>query len=140
MLHPGTGALGGGSRARRRFDAESCREHDTLCAPNALYGQAKYALHQVLASFAALLDCDAEAPVNVASGVPVAVAEVAEMLGNIVGRTELVRLGALEARAGDPPRLVADTTRLNTEVGFRPRYDLRAGLADAVDWWRHRLG
>ncbi|MCH9020345.1 MAG: NAD(P)-dependent oxidoreductase, partial [Proteobacteria bacterium] len=44
------------------------------------------------------------------------------------------------ARAGDPPRLVADTTRLNTEVGFRPRYDLRAGLADAVAWWRQRLG
>ncbi len=92
------------------------------------------------AAFAALLDCDAEGPVNVASGVPVTVAEVAETLGDIVGRTGLVQLGALEARAGDPPRLVADTTRLNTEVGFRPRYDLRAGLADAVAWWRQRLG
>lgn len=185
----------------RRLGQAPCRERETACTPHTLYGQAKHALHRVLAAFAgeeglshawgrvffaygpdeppervvaavirallageparcthgrqvrdfmdardagaafaALLDCDVEGPVNVASGVAVTVAEVAELLGDIVGRAELVRLGALEARAGDPPRLVADTTRLNTEVGFRPRYDLRAGLADAVAWWQQRLG
>ena len=51
---------------------------------------------------------------------------------------DLQRANAERVRGdpGLPERLIA----AYTEVGFRPRYDLRAGLANAVAWWRQRLG
>jgi nucleoside-diphosphate-sugar epimerase len=72
-----------------------------------------------------------EGAVNVASGEPLAVAEVAEILGAISGRPDLVRLGALPDRPDEPPVLVADVTRLRVEVGFRPRWGLREALEAA---------
>ena len=38
----------------------------------------------------------------------------------------------------DPPRLVADISRLKQEVGFTPARDLDQGLADAVNWWMNQ--
>jgi nucleoside-diphosphate-sugar epimerase len=89
-------------------------------------------------AFAALVGNTAVGPVNVASGEPVTVRGVAEMLGRLAGAPELVRVGELPDRPGDPPLLVADARRLREEVGFAPRYDLQAGLADVLDWWRGR--
>jgi nucleoside-diphosphate-sugar epimerase len=88
------------------------------------------------AAFAALLDSDVSGAVNVASGVAVTIASVATRIGALLGRSELVAIGALPARAGDPPRLVADVTRLGREVGFRPSFDLDRGLQATIDWWR----
>lgn len=86
----------------------------------------------VAAAFAALLDSDVGGPVNVASGEPVALREVVGALGEVVGRPDLVRLGALPPREGEPERIVADVARLRDEVGFTPRMGLRGGLEDAV--------
>ena len=44
--------------------------------------------------------------------------------------------GALPDREGDPPRLVADVTRLRDEVGFAPRIGLPEGLAGTLEWLR----
>jgi nucleoside-diphosphate-sugar epimerase len=74
--------------------------------------------------------------VNVASGIPVKVADVARQIGEIVGRPELLQIGALPYRASDPPVLVADTTVLRNTIGWTPRYDLATGLAGTVAWWR----
>ncbi|HEX8557332.1 MAG TPA: NAD(P)-dependent oxidoreductase [Pyrinomonadaceae bacterium] len=89
-------------------------------------------------AFVALLDSGAEGAVNVASGEPVALKEVVGALGELTGRPGLVELGAVEAPAGEPPVLVADAARLRREVGWSPRRDLRAGLAETVEWWRGR--
>jgi len=35
--------------------------------------------------------------------------------------------------------VVADNRKLRTATGWKPRYDLRSGLADTVEWWRKRL-
>jgi nucleoside-diphosphate-sugar epimerase len=66
------------------------------------------------------------------------VAEVAETLGRLAGRPELVRLGALPAREGDPPMLVADVTRLSREIGFHPVHSFEDSLAHCLDWWRRK--
>jgi nucleoside-diphosphate-sugar epimerase len=76
--------------------------------------------------------------VNVASGVPVKVADIARQIGAAAGRPDLLQLGALPYRASDPPVLVADTTILRTVIGWAPTYDLAAGLAQTVAWWRAR--
>lgn len=93
----------------------------------------------VAGAVAALLDSSVVGAVNIASGVGVSVGEVVDRIVQRVGRAELVRRGALPDRPGEPRSLVADVGRLREEVGFRPRWELAEGLADAVRWWEaHR--
>jgi nucleoside-diphosphate-sugar epimerase len=89
------------------------------------------------AALAALVDSSVVGPVNVGSGEGTAVAEVARSLARIVGRPELLRLGALPG--DDETSVVARTGRLRNEVGFTPRFGLEDGLRDSVDWWRQRV-
>lgn len=79
-------------------------------------------------------------PVNVGSSRPTSVAFVAERLGELLGRPELLRFGDHPSPPGDPRFLVANTDRLRNEVAWLPRYDLEAGLAHTVAWWRSNLG
>jgi nucleoside-diphosphate-sugar epimerase len=88
------------------------------------------------AAFAALLAGDVQGAVNIASGKATAIADVATTLGRLAGRSDLVRLGALPDRAGEPRQLVADTSRLEKEVRFRAAIGLERALADALDYWR----
>jgi nucleoside-diphosphate-sugar epimerase len=72
--------------------------------------------------------------VNVGTGRGVSVAEVATSVARLVGREDLLRLGALAA-TDDAPAVVADVTRLRDDVGFEPHYDLERGLRETVEWW-----
>jgi nucleoside-diphosphate-sugar epimerase len=90
----------------------------------------------VARGFAALLDSAADGAVNIASGEGVTIGQVLDLVGRATGRPDLLRLGAVPARPGDPQRLVADTRRLSTEIGFEPRIGLSDGVADTVAWWR----
>jgi nucleoside-diphosphate-sugar epimerase len=97
-------------------------------------------VRDVAAAFAALLDSDVVGPVNVGSGEARPLRDVIATLAEAVGRPELVRLGALPARAGEPERIVADASRLHEEVGFAPRFGLREGLEDTVAELRRATG
>ncbi len=87
----------------------------------------------------AVLDSDLAGAVNVGSGVPSTVRQIVETIGELTGRGELIDLGAYQPRPDDPPMVVADNRKLRTATGWKPRYDLRSGLADTVEWWRKRL-
>jgi len=71
-------------------------------------------------------------PVNVASGRGESIAGIAEMLVGLTGAArDQLQLGALPAR-GEPPVMVADTSRLRDEVGFVPKASLQERLAEQV--------
>jgi nucleoside-diphosphate-sugar epimerase len=90
-------------------------------------------------AFAALLSSEVTGPVNMASGMPVSVAEVVKAIAAAAGRPELVRLGALPQRPGESERLTADVGRLHEDVGWLPSVDLHEGAARTVEWWRGAL-
>jgi nucleoside-diphosphate-sugar epimerase len=90
-------------------------------------------------AFAALLASDVTGAVNVASGDGIEIRKVVQRIGELTGREDLLSIGALPARDGDPPQLVADVRRLRDEVGWRPHFSLDQGLREAVDWWRGEL-
>jgi nucleoside-diphosphate-sugar epimerase len=90
------------------------------------------------AAFAALLASDVAGAVNLASGTSVAIRDVVGALGTISGRPELIDLGALPERPGDPAELAADVGRLRDEVGWAPARGLEDGLRETFDWWRAR--
>lgn len=96
-------------------------------------------VEDVAAGLVALLASKAQGSVNVASGEPVRLRRIVEMIGESTGSTALLRMGALPARADEPPLLVADVRRLRSEVGFTPRYTLDEGIAATVAAIRNDL-
>ncbi len=90
----------------------------------------------VASAFVSLLDSPVTGEVNIASGEPVTLRDIIFCIADILGQRDLVRLGALPARAGEPPLLVADTRRLREEVGWSPTYDLEHGIRQTIEWWQ----
>jgi nucleoside-diphosphate-sugar epimerase len=89
-------------------------------------------VRDVGACLAALLDSDAEGVINVGSGTPVTIADVARLLGDIAGKPELIRLGALPNRTNEPGTMVADISRLNQVVSLKTP-PLRQRLAEVYE-------
>jgi UDP-glucose 4-epimerase len=85
----------------------------------------------------ALLGSDAEGAFNVGSGQSVEVRRVAEILGEAIGRPELLRFGARPEGADTAFEILADTTRIQSLIGWTPSVTLEDGLQDAIDWWRN---
>jgi len=77
-------------------------------------------------------------PVNIGSGKPVAIRELALKIGELVDRPDLIRLGDLPYRAGDP-MFVCANTRMLASTGWVPLFDLESGLRDSIEWWRKKL-
>jgi nucleoside-diphosphate-sugar epimerase len=83
-----------------------------------------------------LLESDVTGPINVASGQAIALKDIVTRIGDLMGRPDLIQLGAIPAAATDTPLVVADTTRLRSALGWTPSYDLDRGLTDTISWWR----
>jgi nucleoside-diphosphate-sugar epimerase len=86
-------------------------------------------------AFAALLDSEVKGPVNIGDDTPVKIAEVVQLIGEIMGKPELIGLGERQVSEGEPPLLLPDTHRLRDEVGWKPGRGLRRGLKSVVEWW-----
>lgn len=86
-----------------------------------------------------LLLSDVEGPLNIGSGQAIPLAELIHEIGRQIGATELIRLGAREARPGDPPLVEADVTRLRDRLGWEPKFSLETGVADTIAWWRREM-
>lgn len=86
-------------------------------------------------AFAILVDSAYEGPINIGTGIPVTIAEVAQTAARLAGRPDLLQLGALPTRSGEPDRLLADVTRL-AEIGFHPNFNIEQGLRKTGDWTR----
>jgi nucleoside-diphosphate-sugar epimerase len=89
-------------------------------------------------ALAALAVSRVENAVNIASGRPATVAEIADLIGRTAGRTDLIARGSLPDRPDEPPRILAATQRLVTEVAAPPPRPLEQGLAEAYAWWQSR--
>jgi UDP-glucose 4-epimerase len=68
---------------------------------------------------------------NVGTGVGASVIEVLDALKVASGNNFEVSIG--ERRAGDPPRLVADVSRIDKVLGFRTKHDLASIVQSAWD-------
>jgi nucleoside-diphosphate-sugar epimerase len=75
-------------------------------------------------------------PINVGSGVPITVRTLVQRIAELLGRADLLRLGALATPPGDPPFVCANAGRLRNEVGWEPQHSLGDGLARTIEWWR----
>ena len=80
-------------------------------------------------------ECVAPEVVNVGTGQPRTIAEIADMLIELYGKK-----GKLEPaltnkyRAGDIRHCFADVTRTKEVLGFQPKVDFKEGMAELVEW------
>lgn len=93
-------------------------------------------VEDVAAAFVAMLQSEVSGAVNIGSGEPTQVKAVVSLLATLLGQSELVQFGAVQAAGSEPPLVLADNTRLIREVGWRPRYGLRDGLIATIKWWQ----
>jgi nucleoside-diphosphate-sugar epimerase len=61
------------------------------------------------------------------------------MIGDKLGKRDLIELGAIEASPKDMPFVVANNRRLVDEVGWQPKYNLDEGLDHVIEWWRQEM-
>lgn len=94
-------------------------------------------VEDIAGAFASLLESDVTGVVNIGQGEPVSVKDIVSKIASLIGRPELLELDAIALKEDDPMVLYAETTRLRTEVGFHPRYNLQSGLQQTIEW--HRL-
>jgi nucleoside-diphosphate-sugar epimerase len=73
--------------------------------------------------------------VNVGSGQPTTVRDVAGKIGELLGRPELLKFGALPFRPDEPLDILADNSKLRS-TGWRPMITLADGLRSTIEWWR----
>ena len=87
---------------------------------------------EVASALIALLGSEVTGAVNIGSGTPLRIADIALQIGATLERPELLTIDE-----GPPEhRLVcANISRLRDEVGWRPNRDLRSRLDDTIRWW-----
>lgn len=73
---------------------------------------------------------------NVAGGGSITVAELLDLVGEIVGQPVPVQWGP--AQAGDVQRTGGSTERAEQLLDWKPQVDIREGVSAQVDWHRHR--
>jgi nucleoside-diphosphate-sugar epimerase len=87
----------------------------------------------------AIADSSIEGYVNLGMGQSVSVKELSEIIGDSVGRPDLLWFGARAGGADTAEEITADTSRLSAETGWKPSLDLEAASADVVKWWTKQL-
>ena len=76
--------------------------------------------------------------VNIGSGIPVTVREIATKIGEALERVNLLKVGAIPYGASEPMHLLADNTKLREGTGWKPRHSLDEGLRQTIEWWKSR--
>jgi nucleoside-diphosphate-sugar epimerase len=77
--------------------------------------------------------------VNVGSGQPVTVGQIALELGNLLGKTDLIHLGALPYRPNDPMFICANNELLRRKTDWTQKYNLTTGLKNTIEWYKDHL-
>jgi nucleoside-diphosphate-sugar epimerase len=88
------------------------------------------------AAMAALTLSDCVGAINLGSGEAMTIAGVARLIGEKTGRSDLIVLGALDDRPGQPECLVPDLNRMRTELRFSPKLTIARGIGDTIAYWR----
>ena len=126
---------------RRLVPAVTLALLEGRAAPTTAGAQLRDFLHvdDVARALVAIAESDLAGPVNVASGRPVTVRELVGTIGRLVGREDLIELGAIPYAAGDPMVVAGDVRRLESS-GWAPELSLEEGLRRTVAWWSERVG
>lgn len=110
--------------------------HQGQVFPATLGAQIRDYIHveDVAAAFCDLLEKNTDGIFNIASGIPIVLRDLLSTVGNMIGRSDLIRFGAKPYREWDPAFICGDNMKLK-EIGWVPRISLDQGLKQVIQWW-----
>ena len=93
-------------------------------------------VEDVASAFVALLCNEITGIVNIGSGESRMLKNIIETIGEKIGYPELIRLGLIPPRQGDPIKLVAEISKLRRKIGWSPKFNIDRGLDETIQWWK----
>lgn len=88
-------------------------------------------------AFAFLADSTVEGSVNIGSGKGFKINEIVNIIGELTGKSHLLRIGDIPAPPNDPPVITADIDKLKNLVGYRKEFSLRDKLNEVIEYLNH---
>ena len=85
----------------------------------------------------AMLDSDAEGPINLGNPVELTVLQIAALVLELVGSAS--RIVSCPLPQDDPTRRRPDISRAQGLLGWSPRVPVRTGLARTIEWQANEL-
>lgn len=76
-------------------------------------------------------------PINFGTGKEVSIVELANKIINLCGKNGEMKPVYVEPRIGEVKRLIADATKAENLLGWKPKYDLEEGLERFVQWYKN---
>jgi dTDP-glucose 4,6-dehydratase len=84
-----------------------------------------------------LMESDLNEPVNIGNPHELTIEEIARLIINLVGSKSRIIYRPLPV--DDPRQRQPDISRARTLLGWEPRVDLREGLLQTIDYFKHKL-
>lgn len=95
-------------------------------------------VHDVAHAFVTILDCDIKGSINIGSGEGKTLKTLINAIGTKLNASHLIKLGSIKSPPEEPAIIVADTTRLECELNWKPKYSLESGLDQVIAWWQEK--
>jgi nucleoside-diphosphate-sugar epimerase len=101
--------------------------------PASLGEQVRDYIHvtDVADAFCTLMEKQASGMFNISTGVPISVRQLLEIVGHIMDRRDLIRLGELSYRDWEPPFICGNNAKMKS-LGWNPSFSLTDGLSQTV--------
>ena len=96
-------------------------------------------VEDVASAFVAILDSSVCGAVNIGSGVSRSLRDIATDIASGCNKNGAALLKVDCLPTHEPLSIVADVTRLKSEVGWSPSVDWAEGMAKTIAWWKERL-
>ena len=74
--------------------------------------------------------------INLGTGVEISILDLAKMIIELLDKKKDLAPVHIGARPGEVLRLCADITKAKRLLGFKPKYNVRDGLVDVINWYR----
>jgi UDP-glucose 4-epimerase len=131
---------GPGERCERVVPAvaRACLENRSIDVTSGEQKRDFLRVEDVASAVVSVMKSDLQGGVDVCSGVTTPLREVFRAIGEATGRADLIVIGGRPLATDEPLEIAGDSSAL-AGIGWRPRWSLEAGIADAVDWWRSEL-
>jgi nucleoside-diphosphate-sugar epimerase len=93
----------------------------------------------VASAFCTLAETASPGGVDICSGTAIRLRDLLSLIGDEMGKVELIRFGSLPSGVNDDLPATGDPARL-WGLGWKPRYDLRKAVIDTISWWSNEGG
>lgn len=93
-------------------------------------------VEDVARAFVHLLGVEQNGTFNIGSGNALSLREILQKAAELIGRPELLKLGARESRP-EPPLIEADAEKLQ-HTGFSSMFDRVSSLNETIEWWKQQ--